>query len=69
MCTSALVYVRESLKALKRIRNFLPQNQGDHLYMAYISKMAHNLIDKTHHKALYARFNTFNSTFEELFMS
>jgi len=31
--------------------------------------MAHNLIDKTHHKALYARFNTFNSTFEELFMS
>jgi len=70
-------------KALMRIRNFLTQNQADHLYMAYImssfnycplvwmfcSKMAHNLIDKTHHKALCARFNTFNSTFEELLMS
>ena len=55
-------------KALMRIRNFLTQNQADHLYMAYImssfnycplvwmfcSKMAHNLINKTHHKALCA---------------
>ena len=66
-----------------RIRNFLTQNQADFLHMAYImspfnycplvwmfcSKMAHNLIDKTHHKALCARFNNFSATFEELLLS
>jgi len=50
------------------------KNQADHLYMAYImssfnycllvwmfcSKTAYNLIDKTHHIALCARFNTFH---------
>ena len=71
------------IKALMRIRGYLTQNQADHLYQAYImspfnycplvwmfcSKMAHNLIDKTHHKALCARFNTFDATFEELLLS
>ena len=70
-------------KALMRIRKFLTQKQADFLYTAFImspfnycplvwlfcSKMAHNLIDKTHHKALCVRFNNFKKTFEELLLS
>jgi len=60
-------------KALLRIRNYLTQKQADLLYNSYImspfnycplvwmfcSRRAHNLINKTHHKALCAKQNTF----------
>ena len=81
--TSICKKASAKIKALMRIRSFLTQKQSNHLHMAYImapinycplvwifcSKMAHNLIKKTHYKALCARFNTFNATFEELLLS
>ncbi len=65
-----------------RIRHHLNQKQIDHLFNAYImppfnycplvwmfcSKQAHNLINATHRKALCARYNTFNSSFDELLL-
>ena len=39
------------------------------LVWMFCSKMTHNLVDKTHHKALCARFNTFNTTLEEQLLS
>ena len=67
-------------KALMRIRNYLNQNQADLIFNAFImpafqycpliwmycSKMAHNLINKTHHRVLRARFNTFSESFSEM---
>ena len=62
-----------------RVRNYLNQKQSDSLFFSHImspfnycplvwmfsSKQAHNLIHKTQHKALKARFNDFTLTFEE----
>jgi len=63
-----------------RIRSYLTIQQATLLFNAYImssfnycplvwmfcSKQAHNIINKTHHKALCAKLNTFDFTLEEL---
>ena len=69
-------------KALLRIRNYLTQKQADLLYTSYImspfnycplvwmycSKQAHNLIRATHRKALCAKQNTFEQSYDELLL-
>ena len=68
------------IKALVRIRGCLDQKQADLLFSSHImapfnycplvwmfcSKQAINLIQKTHCKALRARFNTFSDTLQDL---
>ena len=76
ICGKALIKIR----ALVRIRSYLSQKQADLLFSSHImapfnycpliwifcSKQASNLINRTHHKALQARFDIFNTSFEEL---
>ena len=78
MCKKA----SKKTKALLRIRCYLTQNQADLLYSSHIMspfnscplvwmfccKRAHSLIDKTHHKALCAKLNTFAFTYDELLL-
>jgi len=68
------------IKALLRIRTILSQEKRDILYFTFImsifnycpliwmfcSKTAHALINKTHYRALKARFSNFTESFEEL---
>ena len=72
--------VLSKTKALLRIRSFLTQEQADAIYHAclmsyfnycplvwmFSSKMAHNLINATHRRALRARLNTFSGDLTEL---
>ena len=67
-------------KALRRIRNYLTQDQANRLFDTYImssfnycpliwmfcSKQAHNLINSTHRRALCAKFNVFSAFLDEL---
>ena len=68
------------IKAFYRIRSYLTQNQADILFNAYImsyfnycplvwmfcSKQAHNLINKTHRRAMCAKLNIFSCDYDEL---
>ena len=68
------------IKALVRIRHYLNQKQADLLFSSHImspfnycplvwmfcSKQAFTLLNRTHLKALQARYNNFTATFEEL---
>ena len=68
------------IKAFYRIRSYLTQNQADILFDAYImsyfnycplvwmycSKQAHNLINKTHRRALRAKLCNFSCENDEL---
>ena len=72
--------VNNKIKALMRIRTILSQEKRDILYFTFImsifnycpliwmfcSKTAHALINKTHYRALKARFSNFTESFEEL---
>ena len=76
MCKTVL----SKTKALMRIRSFLTQEQADAIYHAclmsyfnycplvwmFSSKMAHNMINSTHRRALCARLNTFSGELTEL---
>ena len=70
------------IKALTRIRNCLDQTQADSLYFSHImaplnycplvwmfcSKQAFNLLNRTHHRALKARFNNYSAILEDLLL-
>lgn len=72
--------VSAKINAFYRIRSYLTQNQADILFDAYImsyfnycpliwmfcSKQAHNLINKTHHRALRVKLNIFLCEYDDL---
>ena len=67
-------------KTIFRIRSFLNQDQADFLYNSFVlsnfkycpliwmfcSKLAHNLLNETHYRALKAKQNSFNLSYNEL---
>ena len=76
ICKRAL----SKIKALMRVRSHLTQKQADLLFNAFIfsnfnycplvwmfcSNQSHNLINKTHGRALSAKYNTYSLSFDQL---